>query len=598
MLGLSFVKRSPGAEPEEMLVENMGGDNVSNFRPVATALAMVVLLSAAVGCSPTTIPLAVEDADDDFAVEKDTIAYEDLIPPNDTWTFLDTETDWNPPMDLIPDTATLTYPLECDPIFDNKYIPAYFIEIADEEWDALRYEWLEWEARDDQGIFATNYHPCVVEIEGEVYEDAAIRLKGSPLNWGNTPDKMQFNISFKQYDISGRFRGMRKLNFDAPHNDPSLLRERLAMRFFREVGYPAPCANSAMLYFNEEYYGLYTQIEHVDQEFLQRNFGSDDDGNLYKYMEKKTNESDPDTSDLDTFMEFQDLESLESMLNMTAAVNFWAAETIIPQNDGYVVGGSNYFVYNHPDGMMQIPWDLDYSFDTAPANANPMTYEVGWGSGKPSHFVVTMEDGYYYGLFVDTIYEFLAWYEPEELQATIDEWADQMSDAIQEDYHKPFSNEDHDEAVATLRAYVDDRRYYLDNWIVVANGGGEYEIRDFNGESFLFNLALRSWDEGTSYCQLMGGSLAIPEGASEHEFMMQTAFELDPGDWWIGANDLDEEGVFTDPSGDPLHDFFWGPGQPNGDEDSNCVMLDYDLEGWNDKYCDGFVLPVICRVTD
>src|SRR5690606_16708623 len=122
--------------------------------------------------------------------------------------------------------------------------------------------------------------------------------------------KMQCQVSFNKYDKKGRFRGLKKILFDAAEYNRSFLRDRLAMAIFRDVGVPAPCANNARLDVNGEYYGLFSNIEKVDSEFLERVFEFDE-GNLYKRgggWDKKTNEEDPDESDLEALLDADDID--------------------------------------------------------------------------------------------------------------------------------------------------------------------------------------------------------------------------------------------------------------------------------------------------
>src|SRR4029453_9202490 len=68
-----------------------------------------------------------------------------------------------------------------------------------------------------------------------------------------------------------------------------MVKERVAMRFYQRVGYPAPRVANARLFVNGEYAGLYGIVESIDKSFLRRVFGVNDrgsienDGYLYEY---------------------------------------------------------------------------------------------------------------------------------------------------------------------------------------------------------------------------------------------------------------------------------------------------------------------------
>ncbi len=488
-------------------------------------------------------------------------------------------------------------PRECPDIYDQDIIPTFEVEIAPEVWDQIVYEYQHWRELEDQGLPIKNYYPLRSFRYGdEVIYDAMIRLKGSPESSWDSP-KMQFKISFNEVDPKHRFRGLRKLNLDAPDKDPTMLRERLGMALFRDLGIPAACVNHARLVINGEYYGLFVNIENVDKEFLQRNFGKDDEGNLYKYDRLETNEEEGDTSDLDQFMNDPDISTLEDIVDLEEAILEWATEAVIPHMDGFFVGGINYYLYNHPKrGFIFIPHDVDYSFEVGDFNADLITYEVGWGLGKPKQFLTVISDPEWYLRYLDAVETALDAYDVETMRARLDVWAQQIADAIDEDPNKNFTTEEHIEQVQVLRKFIEDRAYFVALWLDCKRGEGDYEIVDWGEHRFCFWHTQCSWENALDFCESMGGSLAVPTDEDEQNFLVDRAFEMLADNWWIGANDIENEGVWTSPDGVELTYLPWADGQPNGDETQNCVVIDEHLEGfWNDKYCQE-VYPSICRL--
>ncbi|MEZ5000873.1 MAG: CotH kinase family protein [Bacteroidales bacterium] len=65
------------------------------------------------------------------------------------------------------------------------------------------------------------------------------------------------------------------------HNDPSIMRSKVMWDIF--FGIPAPRVNHVEVYINGNYYGLYINVEHIDEEFVHSRFGNND-GNLYKCL--------------------------------------------------------------------------------------------------------------------------------------------------------------------------------------------------------------------------------------------------------------------------------------------------------------------------
>ncbi|MCP4606602.1 MAG: hypothetical protein GY847_39850 [Proteobacteria bacterium] len=526
---------------------------------------------------------------------------EDARSDTDTNRDVDTNTDTDTETTTDPDTGSEEPLLKCAEVYTQDEVVTFEIEIDLAEWRSLKDEWANWSERGEQGLTIKPYHPLVTfQYNDTLIKDAQIRLKGSYLNWEKSPEKMQFNISFKGNDGSGRFQGLRKVNLDAPHNDPSLLKDRLGMAIFRDLGVPAPCVNHVRLIVNGKYYGIFSNIEHVDQEFLERNFGKKGDaeeGNLYKYMEKKTNELDPDTSDLDYFMADLSISEIANSFDLGEVILEWAGEAVLPHVDGYWVGGINYYVYFHPiRGMLMIPWDIDYSFDVATVAVDPVTYEVGWGNGKPGHITTVVGDDEWRQKYFEAIEKVIEKYKPKVIQERIDSYAAQIAQAMEEDLNKPYTTEEHTQAVTSLRQYVEDRYGYVQNWLDCEAGLGKTDSAEHDSITYIFRHSLCSWENASGFCQEQGGRLVVPQNEVEQSFLATKAQEFISDNCWTGINDYSEEGIWTGPNDEEVSYLPWASGQPNGDETQNCVVLDYNLDGgWNDKSCDEDY-PAICEI--
>ena len=112
-----------------------------------------------------------------------------------------------------------------------------------------------------------------------VYE-VGVRLRG---NTSRYSAKKSFKVSFNTFVTGQKFKGLEKMNLNGEHNDPSIIRAKLGWDILYSIGVPAPRANHVRLYINNQYYGLYMSIEHIDEEFVESRFGNKD-GNLYKCL--------------------------------------------------------------------------------------------------------------------------------------------------------------------------------------------------------------------------------------------------------------------------------------------------------------------------
>ena len=63
---------------------------------------------------------------------------------------------------------------------------------------------------------------------------------------------------------------------------PSMMRDRVAFKLFRDMGNAAPRLAHCHLHVNDQYKGLYIAAEPVRKDFARYRWGGDDDGNLFE----------------------------------------------------------------------------------------------------------------------------------------------------------------------------------------------------------------------------------------------------------------------------------------------------------------------------
>jgi hypothetical protein len=375
----------------------------------------------------------------------------------------------------------------CPVIFTQDQLVDYHVTIAPAEWAAIQDEFRTRPERLAAGLDPTPYHPIGLRHDGRDIPDAMIRLKGNTswdqaLAFDDDP-KLQFVISFNEIDKGGRFFGVRKIELDMPRTDHSYLRQRLALSVLRDTGVPAQCANHARLHINGDYYGLYTHLERLDKEFLQRHYPNAADGDLWKAgREIKTNEDTFSWARLDTFWKIEeDLTALEAIADLEESVREWAAEALMPHADGYYMGRPNFYLYDHPlRGFVWLPHDLDTAFDYVPPDTTPLFPREGGGhtQNDRQHYIIVMNDTGWQDFYVDRLAEHHAGYLPEAIAARVDIWSEQLADAVDRDPRRPFSIGEHVVALDSLRSYPDARAGFLADWITCRSEGGADEDGD------------------------------------------------------------------------------------------------------------------------
>ena len=354
---------------------------------------------------------------------------------------------------------TPEYPKACADIYDDGAVPTFELEIAPNELTAMQGDC---EAKRKQ------YRPATFRYGSET-RSVMVRLKG---NWSWRCEKYQFLISFNEVDSKARFHGLRKIVLDAPWYDPTLLNERMAFSFVKRRGLPASCVNHAKLMLNGAYYGVYSNVERIDKEYLERQFpGTEADGNLYDGgVELRTNEDVNDTRRRDQLLASRDFASIDQLSDLEQMLRVWATEAVLPNPDSYWAGVDiNYFLYDHPTrGFQHLPYDMDMAarvdLGESLVKADPILYENrDWGR-KPLYQTVLSNEATC-RRFQTEIRSALDAYDPVELSANVARWATQISKHVADDPHKPYTFEQHQQGVTGLRAFFAKRKSFVESWL-------------------------------------------------------------------------------------------------------------------------------------
>lgn len=218
---------------------------------------------------------------------------------------------------------------------------------------------------------------------GQTVTNIGLRIKGE-FSFQGFDRKPALKLKFDEFVPEQSFLGLRRLTLNNAYEDPSFVAERLSYDVFRAAGLPAPRCNSAMVYVNGVYYGVYVNVESEDKAFLRRWFASDD-GNLYEEGQTdfgpgaemafnlETNEEENDRSDLvaliDAIASASDasfLEDMSAQLDTAQFLKFAAAEAAVNQWDMYaytLFTVNNLRLYSDPTtGKFSfIPWGMDLS---------------------------------------------------------------------------------------------------------------------------------------------------------------------------------------------------------------------------------------------
>ncbi len=229
-------------------------------------------------------------------------------------------------------------------------------------------------------------------LNSDTLLNVGFRVRGNTSRWSN---KKSYKVSFNTYDPEKNFYGLEKMNINGEHNDPSILRAKTCWDLLRYMGVPASRANHVVFYINHAYYGVYLNVEHIDEEFIRSRIG-DKHGNLYKCLypadlayidanpEKyKFEQNGRRTYALKTnneYDDYKDLAELINIINNSPSDQFVcrisesfnvpdylksaAADVLTGNWDNYSFLKNNFYLYHNPvSGLFEfIPYDLDNTF--------------------------------------------------------------------------------------------------------------------------------------------------------------------------------------------------------------------------------------------
>ena len=462
----------------------------------------------------------------------------------------------------------------CADLYDPDVVPVFELDIQPEDWAAI-------EA--DYAAGRKEYHPAVFRYGDEVVEDAQVRLKGNPsFSWFT--EKMQFVIAFNEVNPDGRFHGQRKLALDASWYEPTFLRDRVAWSIIRRQDVvPGACANSAQLVINGELYGLYTNIEFLDREWLERVFGDHHaTGTLWKYGYDAVSNAEAALGLNDDFLGAYSPDELAALGEVEEWLAAWALEIVVGSDDGYWCCNHNFYLYEHPArGLLFVPWDLDGSFDLQGYTTDPIEgYPNNLGLFEQRQFLRLVEDPVWGPKFLDALEDANTLMDPEIVLGEIDAWQAQLLPLIEADPTRSTGVKEHVETVERMRAWVPARHEFLKSWIACARGEDtdadgdgatvcvdphdgdpaihpaaaevcdgvdndadgwvddhpdceDCQTHELDGEVFLFCRWPRDNDAAQDNCAESGGALSGPQGAEATLYFFYTWPVQEH--WWISG---------------------------------------------------------------
>lgn len=344
-------------------------------------------------------------------------------------------------------------------------------------------------AMDAEAAYQYSIHPSnpqltyfhgVVSINGEVLGDIGIRLKGSSTfqYWSSKPS---LKLKFNEWDDTFRYAGLKRATLNNMTGDPAMAREVIGYKLWHDAGMAVPRANFAQLYVvvdggEPEYYGLYTNLEAMDSEWIERNY-EDDLGDLWEgndssdfnrqgisHLELVVGPGDTQALDdaRDAVQNHGDdfYADANEFIDMDQFLEFWTLSVAIGNRDGYPYNLNDFFVYRDPtEGKFNFsPWGMDETWDTA----TPAYY--GYVGGDIAEQCLYYDDTCPARFFEAASASILT-YEGADLPTLAQEMFDLTEQAMADDTHKNWAG--YAWTTANVRQYRDTLAYRIEMYPVL-----------------------------------------------------------------------------------------------------------------------------------
>ena len=327
-------------------------------------------------------------------------------------------------------------------------------------------------------------YPAQFSFEGEVLE-CEVRFRGAT---ARRYPKKSWKVWFED---PSNLVGVRELNLNAEYSDLSLMRNALAMRLYQFIGHPAPNTEHVSLMVNNDFMGVFVEVEEPDQDLLRRYdyelgslYKSEDSGGntaplldydtyLSSWNKKVGGESDYiDGQRLFNqllYLTYEDFEERISLLvNVESVLQYFAIAYAISSLDAV---GKNTLLYFDPSGRLHqiLPWDHDASFGNHWSGEYRSYFETVSAHTHLNHHLLfqrLMEYDAYRELFWSKV-SFVIEHGFAAVEAEIDSTYELIKSDVYLDGAKVGTNAEFDAEISRLKGFLAARRSFLTDFSVV-----------------------------------------------------------------------------------------------------------------------------------
>jgi Ca2+-binding RTX toxin-like protein len=326
---------------------------------------------------------------------------------------------------------------------------------------------------------------------GETYGpfNVGIRLKGSLIgSFRPLSGKAAFKVKMSHSVPGQRFFGIKTLTLNNMVQDPSMIHELLAYEVFRSAGLAASRTGYAYLRVNGQDYGLYLNIETLDNVMLSRWFESTQ--HLYEGEPDAQGPVDVSPGNAGRFSvdegsktDLGDLEALiaavndggdfskrvKSVADLRQLTRMWAVEKYIGHWDGYAGlaefpnNPNNYFLHSDSAGIFtMLPWGTDQTFA---GGTNGVDGRLAFDGEGGVMFNECLNDASCFAWYRGAVRDVRSLIGGLDLDSRAASTAALLAPWQEQDPRREYSLEDIETAVAATRDFLAVRPSDADAWL-------------------------------------------------------------------------------------------------------------------------------------
>jgi hypothetical protein len=253
--------------------------------------------------------------------------------------------------------------------------------------------------------------PATMIVDGRRYDRVGMSFRGNS-SFMMVPEglKRSLNVSIDFVDEDQDLLGFRTLNLMNGVNDPTMMRGVL----FQDIAsqyLPAARANFVQVVINGESWGVYTNLEQINRDFVEDRFNGengvrwkvpgspgsragleyigDDPASYRRLFDIRNRDNDESwaalinlTKVLNTTPPDQLEAALPAILDVEGVLKFLALDIVLVNSDGYWTRGSDYYLILNTDGRFHvIPGDTNETFSAEGGRGGGRGGRRGGGGG-------------------------------------------------------------------------------------------------------------------------------------------------------------------------------------------------------------------------